>query len=169
MQTLSDVPLGAFLSGGIDSSLICSLMQKQSSVQIETCSIGFENKKFNEAEHARMVAKHLGTKHYEVYVNGKDALDVVPLLPKIYDEPFADSSQIPTYLVSKIAKQNVTVALTGDGGDELFGGYNRYVMADKYWKYLSSCPMALRRAFSYLVNIINPNYIDLFFQPFLKK
>ena len=165
MQMLSDVPLGAFLSGGIDSSLICALMQANSTGRIDTCSIGFESKKFNEAEHARAVAQHLGTNHFDLYVTGKEALDVVPLLPVIYDEPFADASQIPTYLVSKIAKKNVTVALTGDAGDELFGGYNRYTLTDKYWSKLSILPQSLRQLIGTCIQRVPISQLDRILGP----
>lgn len=145
LEMEADVPLGAFLSGGVDSSTIVSLMQDQSEKRINTFSIGFDVKKYNEAEHARLVAKHIGTDHYDLYVTEKDALDVIPLLPDMYDEPFADSSQIPTYLVSKIAKKKVTVALTGDAGDELFGGYNRYTFTNNLYGKLSKIPLPIRK------------------------
>jgi asparagine synthase (glutamine-hydrolysing) len=143
-QSVADVPVGAFLSGGIDSSIVVGLYHKYSTAKVRTFSIGFEEAAFNEAEYAKQVAAHFGAEHNERYVTVRETQDVIPLLPSMYDEPFADSSQIPTHLVSKFAREQVTVALSGDGGDELFGGYNRYFGTARLWNHMKKLPRPLR-------------------------
>jgi asparagine synthase (glutamine-hydrolysing) len=162
LQSISDVPIGAFLSGGTDSSLIAALMQKHHSNPINTFSIGFNESSFNEAIHAKEVAKFLGTNHHEFYVSDNEARDVIPLLSSIYSEPFADSSQIPTFLVSKLARSSVTVALTGDAGDELFGGYNRYSLGSDLWKRFNFLPFKIRQMLGASLENIPPHKLDQF-------
>jgi asparagine synthase (glutamine-hydrolysing) len=144
IQSNADVPLGAFLSGGVDSSTIVALMQEQSRRSVKTFTVAFEQAAFDEAPHARAIANHLGTEHTEFVVTSADALAVVPLLPTMYDEPFADSSQIPTHLVCRSAREKVTVALSGDAGDELFGGYNRYFWGPRIWAKAHLVPKWIR-------------------------
>jgi asparagine synthase (glutamine-hydrolysing) len=162
-RMVSDVPLGAFLSGGIDSSTIVSLMQSLSNRPVNTFTIGFHKEEYNEAIHAKKVAKHLDTNHTELYVTPQEAMDVVPKLPEMYDEPFADSSQIPTYLISALARQHVTVAISGDGGDELFSGYNRYLIAEKLWKVAGRIPDTLKNRTADLAAGISPKSVERFY------
>ena len=159
-QMLADVPLGAFLSGGVDSSLVVALMQQEASSPVRTFTIGFSEKGYDEAVYAKAVADHLGTVHHELYVSSDDALAVVPLLPSLYDEPFADASQIPTYLLTRMARCNVTVALSGDGGDELFGGYSRYFLAARLWSKITRIPYPLRRGLAQLIRAVPISTID---------
>jgi asparagine synthase (glutamine-hydrolysing) len=161
-QMQSDVPLGAFLSGGIDSSLIVALMQSISNVPIKTFTIGYDDLNYNEANHAKNIANYLKTEHTELILKPEEAISIIPKLAKIYDEPFADSSQIPTYFVCNLAKNNVTVALSGDGGDELFAGYNRYFLTNRMWPKLKLIPLQLRKILSKFLISISPqkwNYL----------
>ena len=167
-QMLADVPLGALLSGGVDSSMVVALMQSQSERPVKTYSIGFHEKQFDESGHARDVAKHIGTEHTELFISAKDVLNAVPRMPNMYDEPFADSSQLPTSLVMALARQHVTVALSGDGGDELFGGYNRYLMAPKVWKLMRLLPAPLRGIVGKSLQSVSPQHWDQLAKPFAR-
>jgi len=155
-QMLADVPVGAFLSGGVDSSVVVALMQGQSVRPVRTFTVGFREEHYDEAPHALAVARHLGTEHLELPVTACDAQQVIPLLPSLYDEPFADSSQIPTFLLAKMTRQHVTVGLSGDGGDELFAGYNRYVWAGQIWQRVGWMPAALRAAIAGVLTSLPP-------------
>jgi len=165
-QALADVPLGAFLSGGVDSSLITALLQAQSSRPLRTFTIGFEEAGFDEAPYARAVAAHLGTDHSETQLTSADARALIPQLPQLYSEPFADSSQLPTHLVCREARRaGLTVALSGDGGDELFGGYNRYFWGPRIWNRLARLPMPLRRAIGRSISLLPPRAYDTLGRP----
>jgi asparagine synthase (glutamine-hydrolysing) len=159
-QMISDVPLGAFLSGGIDSSTIVALMQTQSTRPVRTFSIGFEDGGYDESRHAGAVALHLQTEHTELKLRSADALALIPDLPTVYDEPFADASQLPTMLVARLARRHVTVALSGDAGDELFGGYNRYFLGARIWAYASVLPLSMRRTIAATLRAVQPAVWD---------
>jgi len=160
----ADVPLGAFLSGGIDSSLVVALMQASHTNKIKTFTIAFDDAEFDEASDAKRVAEHLGTDHTELTVTESDALKTIPNLPQLYDEPFADSSEIPTALLSSLARTHVTVALSGDGGDELFGGYNRYTWAERFWKRIEPVPQPVRRLAARTLGALPPGGVDEVFR-----
>ena len=162
-QMVADVPLGAFLSGGVDSSVVVALMQIQSNRPVRTFSVGFHEALYNEAPYAKAVAKHLGTDHTEFYLGSQDLLGAIPRLGHLYDEPFADSSQIPTFLISAMARQHVTVVLTGDAGDELFGGYNRYTITKSMWRTLSCLPVKIRFQLAGICTRISPEKWNSFF------
>jgi len=170
-RMVADVPLGAFLSGGYDSSTVVALMQRASPRPVRTFTISFENPAFDESKHAEAVARHLGTEHTTFPVSGAEALDVVPKLAEMYDEPFADPSQVPTHIVSALTRKRVTVALSGDGGDELFSGYNRYQWTESVWRPGAKMPLALRRLASSSIRVVPPSAFDRMarYVPYLRR
>jgi asparagine synthase (glutamine-hydrolysing) len=168
-QQVADVPLGALLSGGIDSSLVTALMQAQGSRPVRTFTIGFDEKAYDEAVHARTLAAHLGTEHTELRLSASDALGLIPQLPSMYDEPFADSSQLPTHLVMKLARQHVTVALSGDAGDEFFGGYNRYFLGPRAWRRIGWMPAPLRHAVGAALTALPAHTLNALAGPFARR
>jgi asparagine synthase (glutamine-hydrolysing) len=160
----ADVPLGAFLSGGVDSSTVVALMQAQSARPVKTFTIGFYEDSYNEAEYAKEVAKHLGTEHTELYVTPEEAIAVIPRLPTLYDEPFSDSSQIPTFLISQLARRHVTVSLSGDGGDELFAGYNRYFLSRNIWNKIGWMSDSMRQIVARALMTLSPQTWETVFR-----
>lgn len=160
LRMVADVPVGAFLSGGIDSSIVTALLQKKQNRQIKTFTIGFQDKEYNEAQHAKAVAQHLGTEHREFYCTENDFEKVIPLLPEMYDEPFGDSSAIPTYLVAKMAREHVTVSLSADGGDEIFGGYTKYEVAQNFYPKIKKIPAPFRAVMSASCGLVNPLWLE---------
>lgn len=160
LRMVADVPVGAFLSGGIDSSIVTALLQKKEGRQLKTFTIGFHDKEYNEAEHAKAVAQHLGTDHHELYCTEKDFERVIPLLPEMYDEPFGDSSGIPTYLVAQMAREQVTVSLSADGGDELFGGYTKYDITQNFYPKIKKIPRFIRSGLGQLGKTIDPLWLE---------
>ncbi len=160
LRMVADVPVGAFLSGGIDSSTVTALLQKKQGRQLKTFTIGFHDKEYNEAQHAKAVATHLGTEHHELYCTEKDFEQVIPLLPEMYDEPFGDSSSIPTYLVSKMAREQVTVSLSSDGGDEIFGGYTKYEITQNFYPKIQRLPSLLRSTLKGVSAGVNPLWLE---------
>ncbi|GJM05184.1 MAG: asparagine synthetase B [marine bacterium B5-7] len=168
-RMISDVPVGVMLSGGIDSSLVTAIMQTGNSQKVKSYSIGFNEKQYDESVYAKKISEHLGTEHHEFHVEPGTAIDLLPGLPDIYDEPFADASQIPTFIVSQLLKKEVTVALSGDGGDEVFAGYSRYFWGDKFSKYNKALPYNIRLLISKLIHSVSPETLDNIFTIAPKK
>ncbi len=167
-QSIADVPIGAFLSGGIDSSVVSAILQSSSAQRIDTFTIGFNDPQYNEAAHAHAIAKHIGSQHHEFYISAADVLNQISAMPTMYDEPFADSSQLPMALVCQLAKQKVTVCLSGDGGDELFGGYNRYLYPENVFRNTSNIPTSIRPLFSRILKRFPPDTWDTIYHAFVK-